>query len=88
MAVMYGQTYAADGNVSEWVTTPIQSEPGVYPYFRFAEENNTLFLAFYAEQGRHFVFAQYCWVDVFFDSDRSKITGYVGDYNHWPAART
>ncbi|MDI9490131.1 MAG: T9SS type A sorting domain-containing protein [Bacillota bacterium] len=86
MAVMYGQTYAADGNVSEWVTTPIQSEPGVYPYFRFAEENNTLFLAFYAEQGRHFVFAQYCWVDVFFDSDRSKITGYVGDYNHWPAA--
>ena len=74
------------GAVSKWDTVPIQSEPGVYPYFRLAEENNTLFLAFYAEQGRKFVPAQYCWVDVFFDSDRLKTTGYIGDLNHWPAA--
>jgi len=74
------------GAVSKWDNVPIQSEPGVYPYFRLAEENNTLFLAFYAEQGKKFVPAQYCWVDVFFDSDRLKTTGYVGDYNHWPAA--
>ena len=58
MAVMYSQ-YVADGIIGEWDTTPIQSEPGVYPYFRFAERDTVLYWVVYAAQDKRFDYNQY-----------------------------
>jgi len=83
MAVMYGQTYAADGNVSEWVTTPIQSEPGVYPYFKFAEQNDVLYWAMYAAADKPFAATL---ADIFIDADYSTATGYLGSSTPWTSS--
>ncbi|HQB27968.1 MAG TPA: hypothetical protein PLO29_03370, partial [Paludibacter sp.] len=85
MVVIYGQTtYVADGDVSEWVTTPIQSEPGVYPYFKFAEQNDVLYWAIYAAANKPFAAS---FADIFIDADYSTATGYIGaTYSPWTSS--
>ncbi|HOG20891.1 MAG TPA: hypothetical protein PKW37_10670, partial [Salinivirgaceae bacterium] len=82
MAVMYGQ-YVADGIIGEWDTTPIQSEPGVYPYFRFAERDTVLYWVVYAAQDKRFDYNQYHWLETWFDADCLSTTGLK---DPWPGA--
>lgn len=81
LTVMLGQ-YMADGIIGEWDTTPIQSEPGVFPYFRFAEQEGIFYWVAYAAQGRVFDPNAFNWLDIWFDSDFSSATGMKGD--PWP----
>jgi hypothetical protein len=82
MAVMYSQ-YVADGIIGEWDTTPIQSEPGVYPYFRFAERDTVLYWVVYAAQDKRFDYNQYHWLETWFDADCLSTTGLK---DPWPGA--
>ena len=67
------------GAVSKWDNVPIQSEPGVYPYFRITDKNNVLCWVVFAAQDKRFDRNQYNWLETWFDSDVSTTTGYV-DY--------
>jgi hypothetical protein len=71
------------GAVSKWDNVPIQSEPGIYPYFKFAEQNNTLYWAMYAAADRPFATAL---ADIFIDADYSTATGYLGGSTHWTSS--